>query len=85
MPKAEGKKAAMCSSNYQDNIITPLSREYDYDATADDEINEVTGDLDANADPTSRVLTAIERVNITQSLHVSPPLGDASVTLRLMR
>ena len=69
MPKAEGKKAAMRSSNYQDNITTPLSREYDYDATADDEINEVTGDLDADADPTSRVLTAIERVNITQSLH----------------
>ncbi len=69
MPKAKGKKAAMRSSNYQDNVTMPLLHEYDYDAIADNEINEVTGDLDADADPTSGVLTAIERVNITQSLH----------------
>jgi len=65
MPKAESKKAAACSGNYQDNITTPLSREYDYDATANDDIDEITADLDADANPTSGVLTAIERVNIT--------------------
>lgn len=69
MPKAEGKKAATRSGNYQDNITTPLSREYDYDATANDEIEEITADLDADADATRGVLTAVERVSITQSLH----------------
>jgi hypothetical protein len=69
MPKAKGKKAAMHSSNYQDNITMPLSCEYDYDAIADNEIDKVIGDLDADADPTSGVLTTIERVNITQLLH----------------
>jgi hypothetical protein len=69
MPKAEGKKAATRSGNYQDNITTPLSREYDYDATATDEIKEIIVDLDADADATRGVLTAVERVNITQSLH----------------
>jgi hypothetical protein len=69
MPKAEGKKAATRSGNYQDNITTPLSREYDYDATADDQIDEITVDLDDDADVASGVLPAIERVDITQSLH----------------
>jgi len=65
MPKAEGKKAAMCSGNYQDNITTPLSHEYDYSITADDEIDNA----DPNPDVTSGVLTAIERVIITQLFH----------------
>ena len=46
MPKAEGKKAASCSRNYQDNVITPLSCEYDCDATADNEIDKKTVELD---------------------------------------
>jgi hypothetical protein len=62
MPKAEGKKAAMCSGNYQNNIIIPLSHEHDYDATAADEIDEIAADLNANANAASGVLPAIERV-----------------------
>jgi hypothetical protein len=65
MPKADGKKAATRSGNYQDNVTMPLSREHDYDATAGDEIDEVTADLDNEADPASRVLPAIERVGIS--------------------
>ena len=49
----------------------PLSREHDYNATANDGIDEVAADLngDANANATSSVLPAIERVYITQSLY----------------
>jgi hypothetical protein len=35
--KADGKKAAARGSNYQDNVMIPLVREHDDDATADDE------------------------------------------------
>ena len=46
MPKAKGKKAAPCSRNYQDNVTTPLSHEYDYNATTDDKIDKKTVELD---------------------------------------
>jgi hypothetical protein len=82
MPKAEGKKAATRSGNYQDNITMPLSREYDYDATADDQIDEITVDLDDDADVASGVLPAIERVDITQSLHKMIELKQTSDKLR---
>jgi len=61
----------MCGGNYQDNVTMPLSREHDYNATANDGINKVAADLngDANANATSGVLPAIERVYITQSLY----------------
>jgi len=49
----------------------PLSREHNYNATANDGIDEVTTDLngDANANATSSMLPAIERVYITQLLY----------------
>ena len=62
MPKVEGKKAATCSGNYQDNVTIPLSREHDYDATAGDETDEIAADLDANANAASGVLSTIKRV-----------------------
>ena len=43
----------MHSGNYQDNVTIPLSCEHDYDATAGDKNNEITADLDANADAAS--------------------------------
>jgi hypothetical protein len=67
MPKAEGKKAAACSGNYQDNITMPISCEYDYDAAANDETDELAADLDPDADAASGMQSAIERVDITQS------------------
>jgi hypothetical protein len=82
MPKAEGKKAATRSGNYQDNITMPLSREYDHNATANDEIDEITADLDDDADVASGVLPAIEWVDITQSLHETIKLKQPSNKLR---
>jgi hypothetical protein len=38
--KVKGKKAVMCSGNYQDNVTTPLSREHDNNAVGDDEDDE---------------------------------------------
>jgi len=71
MPKAEGKKAALRSGNYQDNITTPLSRKYDYNTTADDEINKKTVELDD-------VLPAIERLwKIIKAVHSSPQRHQA--------
>jgi len=55
----------MRSSNYQDSITTPLSREHDHDATDDNEIEDLTADLDADTDVADGVLPAIEKVRIT--------------------
>jgi hypothetical protein len=63
MPKAEGKKAATRSGNYQDNITTPLACKHDCDATANDEIDD-TVDLDGEAEAASSMLSAIERVSV---------------------
>jgi hypothetical protein len=69
MPKAEGRKAAARSGNYQDNVTAPLSREYDYDATADDEIDEI--ELDD-------MLPAIERLRkIIKAVRSSPQRRQA--------
>ena len=66
MPKAKGKKAALHSGNYQDNVTTPLSYEYNYDATTDDEIDKKTVELD-------NVLPTIERLwKIIKAVHSSP-------------
>jgi len=66
MPKAKGKKAALHSGNYQDNVTTPLSCEYNYDATTDDEIDKKTVELD-------NVLPTIERLwKIIKAVHSSP-------------
>ena len=61
---AEGKKAAACSGNYQDNVTTPLAHEHDDDATANNEIDEEAEDmdLDTNVEAANSVLPAIERV-----------------------
>ena len=65
MPKAEGKKAASHSGNYQDNVTTPLSCKYDYNATANDEIDKKTVELD-------EVLPAIKRLwKIIKAVHLS--------------
>ena len=82
MPKAEGRKAATRSGNYQDNITTPLSREYDYDATAGDEIDEISTNLDDDANVANGVLPAIEKVDIIQSLHETIELKQTSNKLR---
>jgi hypothetical protein len=65
--KAEGKKAAARSGNYQDNVTTPLTHEYDDDATANDEIDvegETVQSMDQHEDveAANGVLPAIERV-----------------------
>ncbi|KAI0294735.1 hypothetical protein BC826DRAFT_1104496 [Russula brevipes] len=63
--KAEGKKAAMRGSNYQDTIATPLSSEHDHNTTDDNEIDDITADLDMDTDVADGVLPAIEKVGIT--------------------
>ena len=57
----------MCNGNYGDNITTPLSGEHDNDATAANNIDEVTVELDDDDDAEAAhgVLPAIERVDIT--------------------
>jgi hypothetical protein len=62
--RSEGKKAIARSSNYQDNITRPLSRDHDDNATADIDPDVVDVDLDPNADTdlTVHVLSAVERV-----------------------
>ena len=62
--RSEGKKAISRSSNYQDNITRPLSRDHDDNATADIDPDVVDVDLDPNADTdlTVHVLSAVERV-----------------------
>ena len=59
MLKAEGKKAATGSGNYQDNVTMPLSREYNNDAAVDDDIDENEAEL-------SDVLPTIKRVSNTK-------------------
>ena len=56
MLKAEGKKAATHSGNYQDNVTMPLSCEYNNDAVVDDDIHENKAEL-------GDVLPTIERVS----------------------
>ena len=62
--KAEGKKAATHSGNYQDSITTPLAHEHDNNATGDDEDNEPESavDLDSDTNTADSVLSAIKRV-----------------------
>jgi hypothetical protein len=68
--KAEGKKAAMRSGNYQDNVTTPLAREHDNDATGDDEEDESAADPDTDANVADGVLPAIERVRNVHHCHL---------------
>jgi len=71
MPKAKGKKAALHSGNYQDNVTIPLSHKYDYDAMADNEIDKKTVELD-------NVLPTIERLQkIIKAVHSSPQCCQA--------
>jgi hypothetical protein len=53
----DGKKATARSGNYQDNIVIPLAREHDDDATAEEETNE--DDPGAQA---ASLLSGIEKV-----------------------
>jgi hypothetical protein len=70
--KAEGRKAATCSKNYQDNIITPVSSEYDYDATAN-EIDEIDAKPDDDANVAGAVLPAIDKLRkIVKAVRSSP-------------
>jgi hypothetical protein len=66
MSKAEGKKAATRSGNYQDNVTTPLARHHDNDATADNDPEEDLN-LGTDTDPTDGMLPAVERVIVTHS------------------
>jgi len=55
----------MQGANYQDNVIRPLSRDHDDNATADIDPEEIDADLDldtGSSDPGERVLSAVERV-----------------------
>jgi len=68
--KAEGKKAAARSGNYQDNVTTPLAREYDNDPKADDDTDE---DLDTDADAADGVLPAIDKLRkVVKAVRSSP-------------
>ncbi|KAI0281548.1 hypothetical protein BC826DRAFT_876907, partial [Russula brevipes] len=71
--KVEGRKAAMRSSNYQDSITTPLSREHDNNATDDNEAGDVMGDIEADTDVADGVLGAIEKLRkIVKAVRSSP-------------
>ncbi|KAF8813536.1 hypothetical protein BYT27DRAFT_7270048 [Phlegmacium glaucopus] len=76
--KAEGKRAAARSRNYQDNVTTPLTHEHDDDATANDEIDEDSEavqpmDPDTNIEAANGVLPAIERLwKIVKAVRSSP-------------
>jgi hypothetical protein len=67
--KVEGKKAAIHSGNYQDNVTTPLSHEHDNDAAGDNEDDKSVVDMpDADADTVdinaaNGILPAIGRVS----------------------
>jgi len=60
MLKAEGKKAATRSGNYQDNVTAPLARDCDNDAIVDEDLDEDTRPMDDNDDS---IPTAVERVS----------------------
>jgi hypothetical protein len=70
MSKADGKKAAARSGNYQDNVTIPLAREHDDNATADVEPDgdDVVMDVDAAVVQvgTQSVPSAIEKVGNLQ-------------------
>jgi hypothetical protein len=70
LSKAEGKKAAARSGNYQDNVTAPLAREHDTDAMADDETDgaAAAGDQDNDTDAVDGVLPAIEKVGANKQL-----------------
>jgi hypothetical protein len=70
--KADSKKAVAHGGNYQDNITTPLAREHDDNATANDGPEEdgavmdlVDSDIGAEAADSSGVLSGIEKVTIS--------------------
>jgi hypothetical protein len=68
----------MRSRNYQDNITMPLSHEYDYDATANNEIDEVDAELDDDANVTGAVLPAIDKLRkIVKAVRSSPQRRQA--------
>ena len=69
MSKADGRKAATRSGNYQDNVTAPLTRDNDNDATADE-------DPDADLvhpwdDDDDSIIPAVERVNGTMRVVLS--------------
>ena len=64
--RSEGKKATARSSNYQDNITWPLSRDHDDNTTVDVDPDVIDADLDLepDTDPAMRVLPTVERVSV---------------------
>ena len=48
----------------------PLSHKHDNDATADNEIDNVTADLDNNTDVADGVLSAIEKVRTYNTVSI---------------
>jgi hypothetical protein len=66
MSKAEGKKASVCSINYQDNITTPLDCIYNNNTMANDEIEDLDLDYDLKIGTgytADGVMPAIEKVH----------------------
>ena len=64
---ADGQKATTHGGNYQNIVTTPLPRQHDDSATADDEDAEVDGaEAAANITPAHKVLSSIEKVGHLQ-------------------
>jgi hypothetical protein len=66
MSNAEGKKVVTCSSNYQDNVTTPLMREHANNAIDNNDSEEIIADLASytDADAADGMLPAVKRVGV---------------------
>ncbi|KIL55047.1 hypothetical protein M378DRAFT_188692 [Amanita muscaria Koide BX008] len=71
--KADSKKAKSRSSNYQDNAVAPVDREFDDDAVQQEDEEEVDENTSSTTSRADGILSAVARVRkIIRSVRSSP-------------